>query len=112
MKHCIVVTTCEKREDAEALAEKMVKKQLAACVQLSTIDSYYVWEDRLYRDPEIRLVIKTRWDRYDALEDFIKANHSYDVPQIVVLDIAGGSKAYLDWIDNTLHTEGNEAWRN
>lgn len=102
MSYCIVITTCEKREEAERLAAKMVEHKLAACVQLSEIVSYYTWKDKVCHDPEIKLLIKTKKALYDELEHFIKENHSYDIPEIVALDLSAGSKEYKGWIDEVV----------
>lgn len=99
MDYAVVITTCGSREEAEKLAARIVDRKLAACVQLSSITSYYTWEGEVNNDPETKLLIKTRKDLYDRLESFIKENHSYDVPEIISLPVQSGSKAYLDWID-------------
>ncbi|WP_300456427.1 divalent-cation tolerance protein CutA [Desulfobacula sp.] len=99
MEYCIVLTTCPNDEEAKTLASKLLEKNLAACVQLSSITSYYNWKGITHADPEIRLVIKTRARRYESVEQFIKKNHSYDVPQIVQIPITDGSDEFLDWMD-------------
>ena len=53
----------------------------------------------MQRDPECKLLIKTRKALYDRLEQFVKKHHSYDVPEIIELPIERGSKEYLGWID-------------
>jgi len=99
MDYCVVITTCDKREEAESLAGRIVENRLAACVQLSKIESLYTWEGKLCNDPEIRLMIKTKQTLYKELADFIVANHSYEVPQIISLGIENGTADYLGWID-------------
>ncbi len=99
MGYCVVITTCGNREEAEKLADLIIENQLAACVQLSSITSYYTWDGQMNKDSEIRILIKTRTQLYDELEKFIKENHSYDVPEIIEIPIQSGSKEYLSWID-------------
>ena len=99
MSYCVVITTCGSSEEGEKLASQLVESKLAACVQLSSITSYYRWEGKVNRDPEYKLLIKTRKALYDQVENFIKENHSYDVPEIIELPIQSGSKEYLSWID-------------
>jgi periplasmic divalent cation tolerance protein len=99
MDYIIVTTTCPSDQEARDLASRIVSEQLAACVQLSKIDSFYVWKDQACMDHEIRLTIKTQHRLYKQLEAFIKKHHSYDVPQIIMTPIKDGSKDYLDWID-------------
>ena len=99
MAYCIILTTCPNNEEANTLASKLINKKLAACVQLSSITSYYTWKGDIHTDPEIRLLIKTRARLYESVEQFIKQHHSYEVPQIVQIPIMDGSAEYLDWID-------------
>jgi len=99
MSYCVVITTCGSTEEGEKLASEIVAGKLAACVQLSSITSYYTWEGKINRDPECKLVIKTRKALYDQLERFIKEHHRYNVPEIIELPIQAGSKEYLAWID-------------
>lgn len=104
MEYSIVLTTCPTDAEARDLASRIIAEKLAACVQLSKIESFYIWKNDACIDPEIRLTIKTRSHLYDKLEAFIKKHHSYDVPQIVMMDISNGSDDYFDWIDeNTLN---------
>lgn len=97
--YCVVMATCGSREEAEKLAGSILENKLAACIQLTDIRSYYFWEGRVENDPEVLLLMKTRGAIYHALESHIKANHSYDVPEIIRLPIEGGLPAYLGWID-------------
>lgn len=95
----IVLTTTPNAEEAETLARKIVEQRLAACVQiLPPIVSFYWWKDAIQKDSEQLLLIKTLPERYDELERFVKANHSYDTPEIVALEAEKVSGRYLKWI--------------
>jgi periplasmic divalent cation tolerance protein len=72
---------------------------LAACVQIQAIRSVYKWKGEVCAEPEFLLMIKTAERQYASLEQHIKANHSYETPEIVKLPITGGSREYLAWID-------------
>lgn len=98
-EYAVVLTTCPNEQEARDLATRIIAEKLAACVQLSSIESFYIWKKEACIEPEVRLTIKTRTRRYDALESFIKKYHSYEVPQIVMTPITDGSDDYLDWID-------------
>jgi len=43
-------------------------------------------------------LIKTRGELYEAVENFIRQRHSYQVPEILRLPIDAGLSAYLDWV--------------
>ena len=95
---CIVLTSLGTEDGAEQLAEAIVAARLAACVQVQRVRSFYEWEGKMQREPEWLLVIKTRGLRYAALEAFIRAHHTYQVPEIVQLPISAGSADYLQWL--------------
>jgi len=99
----IVLTTVPTFEEAGQLAEKIVDGKLAACVQiLPQMTSVYVWEGKLNKEGEHLLLIKTLPEKFDEVSEFITANHSYDVPEIVAIDPARISEPYLTWIKSVL----------
>lgn len=94
-----VVTTTDSEGAAAALARSIVEARAGACVQVVPIRSFYRWDDSVQDDPEWQLQIKTSARRADALVEHIKANHTYDVPEIIALPITAGNDAYLTWVD-------------
>ena len=99
----VVLTTVPSYEEAETLAGKIVSARLAACVQIMPrMTSVYFWEGEIRNEVENLLVIKTLAAKFDELEAFIKANHSYDVPEIVAIRTERVSDEYLDWMKNSL----------
>lgn len=99
MTYCMILTTCPTKEEATALAAGLIEKKLAACVQLSDITSYYTWKEEVCNDPEVRMAIKTRQSLFQAVAQFIKTHHSYEVAQIVQIPVTDGARDYLDWIE-------------
>jgi periplasmic divalent cation tolerance protein len=95
---CVVLTTTDNEEHAERIVDAVLQAKLAACLQLMPIRSCYVWEGKIARDDEMLILIKAKSADYDDLAACIRAAHTYDVPEIVRLDIAAGEKAYLNWI--------------
>lgn len=99
----VVLTTVPNAEEGERLARRIVEAKLAACVQiLPPMKSVYVWENAVQTDAENLLLIKTLQEKYDELERFIRANHSYDVPEIVALPAEKISADYLKWLNASL----------
>ena len=95
-----IMTTTDTKELAKQIAETLVEKKIAACVQVSgPIISTYEWKGKIENEEEWYCVIKTRKSLYKEVEEGIKALHSYDVPEIIALPIVEGNQAYLDWID-------------
>lgn len=96
----IVFTTTPDRKEAESLAEEIVNKRLAACVQiLPEMTSIYFWDGKVQKEPEHLLLIKTLESSYEALETFILENHSYDEPEIVAVEASDVSEGYLKWLE-------------
>lgn len=99
----IVFTTAPNVAEAERLALQIVEAKLAACVQvLPAMKSFYFWDDAVQQDAENLLLIKTLEEKYDALESFIKANHSYETPEIVAVSSEKASGDYLSWMKDYL----------
>lgn len=99
----IVLTTIDKFDQANVLAEAIVTAKLAACVQiLSPMTSVYVWEGKLQKESEHLLLIKTLPEKWDELAAFITANHTYDVPEIIAIDAEKVSELYLNWINEVI----------
>ena len=102
-EHIQVQTTVDSVAAAEAIARGLVEGRLAACVQvMGPIRSTYWWHDAIEAADEWLCVIKTRRDRYEALEAAIRRLHPYEVPQIIALPIVAGSAAYLAWLDASM----------
>jgi periplasmic divalent cation tolerance protein len=98
MKLLAVVTTVATREDADRIARAMVEQRLAACVQVSGIESHYRWEGGLQHEPEFRLLLKTTEAAWPALEAALLALHPYDVPALYAVPVEHASAAYADWV--------------
>ncbi|PHS58300.1 MAG: divalent-cation tolerance protein CutA [Sulfurimonas sp.] len=98
MSYCLIITTCKDEQEATILASSILELKLAACVQLSHISSLYTWQNKLVNDNEVKLSIKTKKSLYKKLKEYILQNHSYDTPEIIMININKGSKKYLNWI--------------
>jgi periplasmic divalent cation tolerance protein len=99
----IVFVTCESEEQAESIAETVVREKLAACVNiLPKMWSCYVWKDELTWSEEFQLLIKTTQGRFGQLQERIRAMHTYEVPEIVSVAMEDAAQNYLDWIDTSV----------
>jgi periplasmic divalent cation tolerance protein len=98
----IMVTTASKGE-AETIARRLLKAKLIACANiLGPVSSYFHWSGKVERAEEYLLLMKSRQDLFEVLLKKVKALHSYEVPEILALPIAKGSKEYLEWLGSTL----------
>jgi len=100
MTNCIIIlVTAGSESEAEAIAKALVEERLAACVNiLDPIRSIYRWEGKVVDDHEWLLIIKTQNERFAAVEEKVKALHSYQVPEVIALPILEGSTPYLHWL--------------
>lgn len=96
----IVYTTLPDEPSAHALARMLVRERLAACVNVQArITSFYLWQGEENSEAEHLLMIKTTEACYPALEERIRAEHPYELPEIVATPITRGLEPYLCWID-------------
>jgi periplasmic divalent cation tolerance protein len=93
------MVTAGGRNDAERLGEGLVEAHLAACCSVvPTVHSFYYWEGQLKREHEALLLVKTVESRAQAVQEYVRANHSYELPEILQVAIEGGHPAYLQWL--------------
>jgi periplasmic divalent cation tolerance protein len=90
----VVLVTCGSIIEARRIASRVVRKRLAACVNivLGTVQT----------TREVLMVIKTSGKRLGELEKEVKRWHSYDVPEFVVISVAAGSREYLAWLEESV----------
>ena len=99
MSTLLVLTNLPDRAAAERLADLLIEKQVAACVNiLAPCRSVYRWKGAVQHEEEHPMLIKTTADRYPALEAAIRAAHPYELPEIIAVAIERGLPAYLDWV--------------
>ncbi|MEI6894855.1 MAG: divalent-cation tolerance protein CutA [Colwellia sp.] len=99
----LVLTTCPDDTVARQIAQHLVTKKLAACVNIiPNITSVYCWKNELQCDNEVQLIIKTSAAKFTELEKEINQLHPYDVVEIIALNIQQGDKHYLNWITHSL----------
>jgi periplasmic divalent cation tolerance protein len=98
---CVSLTTTGSREEAQRIAETLVSRRLAACVQIAGISSTYRWKGKVTSEPEHLLLIKTASRLYKDIESAIQELHSYEIPEIVQLPIEQGLGRYLAWIEES-----------
>ena len=99
MDAILIITNLPDQANAEALAHRLVKERLAACINIMpACTSVYHWLNKVETAPEIPVFIKTARHHYDAIEQTIREMHPYELPEIIIVPLAGGLPAYLDWI--------------
>ena len=96
-----VFTTTDTKENAGQISGKIVEKNLAACAQIiGPITSIFWWKNNINEEEEWLVIIKTKKELYEELEQAIIKLHKYEVPEILAIPVVAGSKSYLDWLDS------------
>lgn len=95
----LVLTNVPDRGVAERLADMLIERRLAACINiLAPCRSVYRWKDAVQHDEEHPMLIKTTAERYPALEAALREGHPYELPEIIAVPIERGLAAYLAWV--------------
>lgn len=99
--YVMVQVTTVSADEAARIARAAVDGGLAGSAQLSPLRTRYRWQGEVHESDEYLITMYTRRDRFDALARAVRAQHSYEVPQIVALPILDATASFLRWIDET-----------
>ena len=98
-----VQTTTSSEQEAREIADGLLEKRVAACVQVhGPIHSRYWWQGKIEHSTEWLCCIKTTFGCYEDIEQLIRELHSYDEPEIIATDVIAGSAGYLDWVRTSI----------
>jgi len=101
--YIIVMVTAPSKQEAEKIAQHLLKEKLIACANIiGPVSSLFHWSGKTEKAEEYLIFLKSRRDLFEKLSEAVKALHSYEVPEILALPIVDGSKAYLDWMESCL----------
>jgi len=99
--YIVVLITVKDSEEAQKIANSLLKRRQAACVNIvPEVNSHFWWKDKLDSARESLLIVKTKESLLPELIKSVKKIHSYSIPEIIALPIVGGSQDYLEWIDS------------
>jgi periplasmic divalent cation tolerance protein len=102
----VVFSTCGSAEEARSIGRALVEAHLAACVNIiAPVLSIYRWQGAVEEAAEWLLVIKTRRELTGKVEEELRRVHSYQVPEILAVQVVDGLRAYLEWIDSETAAE-------
>ncbi len=102
----IVLTATGNRDEADKIAQALVQRQLAACVNIiGPMTSVYRWKGKVESAAEFLLVIKTTEDAFEPVREAVRELHSYELPEFVELGITRGEGKYLAWLEHSVHYE-------
>ena len=95
---CLVMTSVGNEQEAKQIAQSLLNDRLAACIQIFPMQSHYIWKEELQEDQEYLLLIKARQSDWQKIEAAIRKIHSYEIAEILKLDLAAGHAPYLAWM--------------
>jgi len=100
----VVLVTCGSVKEAQQIGRTLVDRKLVACANILRVpvQSIYRWKNKIELAEEVLLLLKSSRSRFAAVESAIQKLHSYDLPEIIALPIAAGSRGYLDWISRSV----------
>jgi periplasmic divalent cation tolerance protein len=102
----VVLITTSNRREAGRIAEAVIEKKLAACANIvPSVTSIFRWKGRVQRSREALLIVKTSARRYPRLAGMVRSMHSYEVPEIIAVDVKQGLRPYLEWVRKETATD-------
>src|SRR5579872_2644128 len=102
----IVMATAASKEEAQTIAQALVDRRLAACVNiLGPMQSIYRWKGAVEESNEWLLIVKTTATMTAQVDALVRTLHSYEVPEVIVLPLESGSEPYLRWIGESVGPE-------
>jgi periplasmic divalent cation tolerance protein len=103
----LVLATCGSEEEAGKLARLLVEQRLAACVSVvPRMRSYYRWKGEVEAAEECLLLVKSSRALFDELRVVLEQAHSYEVPEVLALQVVEGAANYLNWLESNIRTAG------
>lgn len=100
-KICVIMTTCGNKKSTKTLSDILIRKKLAACVQMTRIKSRYLWKNEIRFEREFLLIIKTLCKNRKKIKRVFDSHHPYELPEFVCFD-ANSSKKYKKWIKSVV----------
>ncbi|NQY21623.1 MAG: divalent-cation tolerance protein CutA [Campylobacteraceae bacterium] len=94
----IIQTSTKCKTEAKYIASVLIKDELAACIQISKVESLYMWKKKIENEKEFVLTIKTKRSNFKKIKSIIKKIHSYDLPEIISFKVKKASKEYKEYI--------------
>ncbi len=100
MQNSLLLSNTNSIENAKLIANTLIKKHLAACVNIiPQVKSIYSWNNEITEDEEYLMLIKTKKDLFQQVKEEIEKLHPYEIPEIISLEISQGNEKYLEWIN-------------
>jgi periplasmic divalent cation tolerance protein len=94
----LIYITCKNKIEAKKIANFLIKNRLIACANFFPIESIYRWQEKIVKDKEVVLILKTLEKNFKKIEKEIKKLHSYTIPCILEIPLKRVNSNYLNWL--------------
>ncbi|MFB0514780.1 MAG: divalent-cation tolerance protein CutA [Candidatus Bathyarchaeia archaeon] len=103
MPYIIVLMTTATKKEAENIARNLLNQRLIACANIvGPVSSLFWWKEKISRENEFLVLMKTSADLFEKLATTVKQMHSYEIPEIIAVPITKGEQTYLEWLSGSL----------
>lgn len=104
MTDCIYIFwSCKDAAEAKSIIHALLEQKLIACASiLPQVESIYLWEEKIEESSEVKVILKTSIHLFAEIQKFIQKKCSYEVPEIIQVNIADGNPAYLSWLKESV----------
>jgi len=110
--YIVVLVTVDSEEQAKRICDVLLQRKLIACANIvKDVQSFFWWKGKVDQSSELMVIMKSRSELLEEIIRLVKEKHSYEVPEVVALPIAGGNPDYLRWIDESVevHQRGDSS---
>jgi periplasmic divalent cation tolerance protein len=98
-----IITTTSDKKNAERIADTLIEKELAGCVQIiGPVQSTFKWRGKLKKTKEWICFIKTKDIHFSKIENEMKKIHKYSIPELLSFKVNKGNKTYLKWLEDSV----------
>ena len=99
MEFIIIYCTVPNKNEGKEIAKALVEHKMVACVNIiDKVESVFSWDGKITEEKEAMLMIKTRKDLFNNVNQIIQKLHSYTVPEVIAIPIIEADDTYLKWI--------------
>jgi periplasmic divalent cation tolerance protein len=103
MNPVLIYSTTDSLKEARTIGNELVKNKIAACVNIiPNVESIYNWQNKLNQDSEFLLIIKTDAKFKNDIQNMFEKIHSYDLPELIMINIQDSSAHYLRWMQENI----------
>ncbi len=98
----LVLTTTDKKSIAKKITKSLLDQKLIACASIIPMESSYWWKGKIVNAKEFQVILKTKKENFEKVEKLIKKLHTYDLPEIISINVEKAGKDYIKWLETEI----------